>query len=311
MDKKYKKLLEKQQYFFAGDHSAVKICTWTKKSLRDEGVCYKEKFYGIRCHRCLQMAPSINFCGLDCIFCWRERHDEPYTIIDNPKDIIKKSVEGQIYLLSGFGGNEKANMKKFKEAQDPRHVAISLTGEPLTYPKISELIKEYHKAGFTTFVVTNGQYPKVMKKITAPTQLYVSLDAPTKDLLAEIDQPKDKKKAWQNLMETMDVLKRLKKKTRTTIRITLIKGMNDVFPEEYAEILERSDAIFIEVKGYMFVGASRQRLQMENMPRHPEVRAFAEEIAKHCDYKIIDEQKESRVVLMMKKDFKGRIMKFD
>lgn len=310
MDPKYKLLLEKQQYEFCGDHSAVKTCTWTKKSIRGEGVCYKEKFYGIRCHRCLQMAPSVNFCGLDCIFCWRERHDEPYKVIDDPKLIVKKSIEAQKKLLVGFYGNEKANKKILDEAMNPKHVAISLSGEPLTYPKISELVEEYHKAGFTTFIVTNGQYPKIMKKMTLPTQLYVSLDAPNKELLFTIDRPKDKEKSWQNLMESLDVLKNLKGKTRTTLRVTMIKGMNDVHPEQYAELLEKSDADFVEVKGYMYVGASRERLQMENMPLHSEVKEFAEEIIKHCDYKIIDEQVESRVVLLVKEDSSDRVMKF-
>ncbi|MBU1202401.1 MAG: 4-demethylwyosine synthase TYW1 [Nanoarchaeota archaeon] len=311
MDKNYKALLEKQQYAFAGDHSAVKICSWTKKSLRGEGVCYKEKFYGIKCHRCLQMSPSVNYCGLDCIFCWRERHDEPYTTIDDPKLVVQRGVEGQRFLLSGFGGNKKVDLKKFKESLNPKHVAISLTGEPLTYPKINELIREYHKNGFTTFVVTNGQYPKVMKKMQMPTQLYVSLDAPNEELLAVIDRPKNKKIAWKNLVKTLDVLKSLKGKTRTTIRITIIKGINDLFPEQYAALLERCDADFVEVKGYMFVGASRERLEIENMPLHKEVKAFAGEIAKHCAYKIIDEQGASRVVLMMKKDSPNRIISFD
>jgi len=311
MDEEYKKLLEKQQYYMAGDHSGVKVCTWTKKSLREEGVCYKDQFYGIRAHLCLQMSPAMNFCGLDCIFCWRDRHDEPFTTIDEPKEIIKKCIEGQRYLLSGFGGNEKANQDKVKEAQNPKHVALSLSGETLAYPRISELIKEFHKVGFTTFVVTNGQFPKVMKKMESPTQLYVSVDAPNEKLLEKIDRPKDGKLAWKNLVESLDVLRELKNKTRTTLRLTLVKGKNMVHPEQYAELITRSDAKFIEVKAYMYVGASQGRLEIENMPRHPEVVEFAKEIGTYCGYKIIDEQIESRVVLMMKKDTKDRIMKFD
>jgi len=42
MDKGYRRLLEKQSYEFCGEHSAVKICEWTKKSLRGDGVCYKK-----------------------------------------------------------------------------------------------------------------------------------------------------------------------------------------------------------------------------------------------------------------------------
>jgi tRNA wybutosine-synthesizing protein 1 len=42
---KVKKLLKKQHYELAGEHSAVQICRWTKKSLRGEEGCWKEKFY--------------------------------------------------------------------------------------------------------------------------------------------------------------------------------------------------------------------------------------------------------------------------
>ena len=59
MDEKVKQLLEKQQNRFAGARTAVKICTWTKKSLRDELICYKEQFYGIRCHLCCQLSTTV------------------------------------------------------------------------------------------------------------------------------------------------------------------------------------------------------------------------------------------------------------
>ena len=60
----------------------------------------------------------------------------------------------------------------------------------------------------------------------------------------------------------------------------------------------------------MFVGASQEKLQIENMPRHEEIVEFAKEICKHCEYKIIDEHKPSRVVLLMKEDFPERKMQF-
>jgi tRNA wybutosine-synthesizing protein 1 len=60
----------------------------------------------------------------------------------------------------------------------------------------------------------------------------------------------------------------------------------------------------------MFVGASRLKLSMENMPRHPEVVEFSKRIAEHSKYRIIDEHEPSRVTLMMKKDLPERIMKF-
>ncbi|MGZ7107363.1 MAG: 4-demethylwyosine synthase TYW1, partial [Methanobacterium sp.] len=38
--------LEKTGYRFVGNnrHAAAKVCHWTKKSILDEGECYKQKF---------------------------------------------------------------------------------------------------------------------------------------------------------------------------------------------------------------------------------------------------------------------------
>lgn len=313
MDKALKALLEKQQYRFVGNHSAVKICTWTKKSLRDEDVCYKQSFYGIRCHLCCQMTPAVNHCPNSCVFCWRPLEFNLGTEIkkeDSPKDIIKNCVEGQRELLSGFGGNEKVNLDKLRDAQEPMHFAISLSGEPTVYSKLNELIKGLHDLGKTTFVVTNGMYPDRLENIEPPTQLYLSVDAPNKELFQKIDRPAliD---GWKRLNRSLEVLKKLKGKTRTVIRITLIKSMNDENIEGYVGLLKKADPDYIELKAYMFVGSSRQRLSIENMPRHHEVQEFANKIIeKYPGLKIIDEKIESRVVLLGKEDKKDRVMKF-
>jgi tRNA wybutosine-synthesizing protein 1 len=310
MDKEYyKKLLEKQHYSFVGEHSAVKTCTWTKKSLKDEGVCYKQQFYGINSHRCVQISVTVNFCDLSCVYCWRDRFNFPFEKIDEPKEVIEKSILAQRKLLSGLGGFEKLNKGKFKQAQNPIHFAISLTGETLYYPKLSELIKELKKRNMSSFVVTNGQLPKVLEKLEPPTQLYISIDSPNEQLHNKICMP-EKKDSWQRLMKSLEIMKKLKKKTRTTLRLTMVKDYNMVHPEQYAKLIEKADPLFVEVKAYMFVGASRERLSIENMPRHHEIKTFAEEICRHCDYKIIDEHSPSRVALLMKEDFPERIMKF-
>jgi tRNA wybutosine-synthesizing protein 1 len=298
-----KRLLEKQKYSFIGNHSAVKICTWTKKSLLDEDYCYKQKFYGIRSHLCCQISTTIGFCQNRCVFCWRpveytlgiEINDE-----DDPKSVIERAIKAQQKQISGLKGNSKVNLKKFEEAQNPQHFAISLAGEPLIYRKLNSLIKELHKSGKTTFVVTNGLLPSRLAEIEAPTQLYVSIDAPNEELFLQTDKPVIKN-AWNKLNKSLEVLKDLKGKTRTVLRITLIKGMNMVEPENYAKLISKADPNFIEVKSYMFVGASRQRLSIENMPRHYEVRDFALQILKYLDgYKLVNEKKESRVVLLAK-----------
>jgi tRNA wybutosine-synthesizing protein 1 len=316
MDKKHKELLEKQHYEIIGKHSAVKICTWTKQSIRDESNCYKEQFYGIRSHLCCQLSTTVGYCMNKCIFCWRpmEYTDgaEMNAIgCDDPKEIIELSKKAQKKLLSGFGGFENTNKKKWKSASEPMHYAISLTGEPTIYPKLNELIKELHKDGKTTFVVSNGMLPEKIAELEPPTQLYISVDAPNEALFKKIDHS-EFSDGWQRLMKTLDILKDIKnkKKTRTALRFTLIKNYNMVNPEQWAEIIRRSDAMFVEVKAYMFVGFSRKRLNIEDMPRHEEVVKFAEEICKHSGYKIIDGKLGSRVVLLMKEDFPGRVMKF-
>ncbi|MFH1064857.1 MAG: 4-demethylwyosine synthase TYW1 [Candidatus Woesearchaeota archaeon] len=297
----HKKLLEKQQYKFIGDHSAIKICTWTKKSLRDEGVCYKEKFYGISCHRCCQMSVTTNYCDMDCVYCWREHYNEPFTNIDDPKALIDKAIAAQRKLISGFGGLEKTNRKKLEEAQNPNQFAISLTGETLYYPHLSEFIRELKKRNFSSFVVTNGMLPEVMEKLEPPTQIYLSIDAPDEELHKKICRP-ERNDSWKRLLTSLAILNKMKDRTRTCLRLTTIKGMNMHSPEKYAELIQMAEPHFVEVKAYMFVGASQLRLTMENMPLHPEVREFAEELCKHCGYKMIDEQEASRVVLLMKED---------
>lgn len=307
MQPAYKKLLEKQGYRLIGQHSAVKICEWTKKSLRNEGVCYKQKFYGIQSHRCCQMTPALNFCNFGCVFCWRERNNSLFREIDTPENIINKALSAQRSLLSGFGGLKED--EKYKEAQKPAHFAISLSGEPTYYPRLNELIKALHKREISTFLVSNGSQPDVLKSIEKPTQIYISLDSPNKQVFLDVNRP-DREESWTDLMKTLDIIKAMRGKARTAIRITMVKGYNDVHPEQYAALLEKSQPLFVEVKGYMFVGASRQRLSIANMPRHEEVRAFAESVCSHCTYRFIDEQPRSRVVLLMQEDNAERIMKF-
>jgi tRNA wybutosine-synthesizing protein 1 len=305
----YKKLLENQQYEFIGEHSAVKICTWTKKSIRNEGVCYKQKFYGIESHRCCQLSLTVNYCDQDCVYCWRNKLAIPFDTLDNPKQLAENCITAQRKLLTGFGGNEKANKKKLEEAQNPTQFAISLTGETLYYPKLSEFIKILKDQGHSTFVVSNGQLPDVLEKLELPTQIYISLDAPNETLHKQICNPTNED-SWQRLNRSLEILNKVKDKTRTALRLTIINGMNDIEPESYVKLFEKANPHFIEVKAYMFVGASQNRLSIDKMPRHPEVKAFAEKLCEISDYKIIDEQEESRVLLLMKDSSEMRKIKW-
>ena len=308
-------LMKRQQYGMVGKHSRVKVCHWTKSSLKDEGGCYKHKFYGIKSHQCLQMTPSFT-CNFACNFCWRDHafHTAPTMKegMDDPVDIVEKSIISQKKLLSGFGGHKTANKQKVREAMAPKHVAISLDGEPTLYPKIAQLIGEYTKRGMTTFLVSNGSMPEKIQEVidtAPPTQLYISLDAPNKELFQKIDNPLIKD-AWERIMRTLDIMASAGDKTRTVLRMTLIKGMNMCSVNDYASLFNRSKAQFVEVKAYMWVGHSQERMSQDQMPRHEEVVAFAHDLSDASGYEVVDEHVPSRVVLLRRKDAPDKMIDF-
>ncbi|MFC1769399.1 4-demethylwyosine synthase TYW1 [Nanoarchaeota archaeon] len=299
-----KKELEKQQYRIVGSHSAVKVCGWTKKMIKGEGGCYKFKFYGIRSNQCLQMSTSLS-CANRCIFCWRG-HKAPVSKewkwdVDDPSLILDGSIKAHHDLLAGLKGYAGVDMEAYNESNDVRHVAISLTGEPIIYPKINEFIEECNNKKISTFLVTNAQYPEQIRDLGPVTQLYISLDAPNKELLNEVDVPLFSD-YWERLEKSLDFFK--DKKCRTCIRLTVIKGLNDNDLDNYAKLIIKGDPDFIEVKSYMFIGASRQRLKIENMPFHEDVVDFSKKLNELLpEYDIVSEHIASRVVMLAKKKY--------
>lgn len=296
---------EKQHYKIIGTHSAVKTCGWTKSMIRGNGGCYKLTFYGIMSNQCMQMTTSMS-CANRCTFCWR---DEKSTVskewkwnIDDSEIILKESKKAHHKLLEGYGGYEKRNKGAYEKSKEIKHVALSLTGEPIMYPKINELIKKFHSDGISTFLVTNAQYPEAINNLAPITQLYMSLDAPVKNLLKEIDVPLFKDH-WERLNKSLEYLK--EKNQRTCIRLTMIRGMNMKNFEDYAKMITKGNPDFVEIKAYIFVGASRQRLKMENMPLHEDIVSFSKELVKFLpEYDIVSEHIPSRVVLLAKNKFK-------
>ncbi len=299
------KTLEKQGYHFVGTHkhSAVKTCLWLRRSIRGEGNCYKGKFYGISAHRCIQMTPSI-FCNQRCVHCWRPLEafnigaDEEQVVWDSPAEIVEDCIKEQGRLISGFKGSDKTSTAAFAEAAIPKHAAISLIGEPTLYPYLKELIRNFHSRDMTTFVVSNGTNPEVLREIR-PYQLYISLNAPDEATYKKASHAQ----YWTRINESLDEMRMLKGRTRRVIRVTCIEGLNMTNPAGYAELLGRANPDFVEVKAYMHIGYSRKRLSRDAMPTHLRVKEFAREIAEALtalgyNYTIADESEISRVVLI-------------
>ena len=296
--------LKKQKYHLVGRHSAVKRCRWLYETLVHDRPCYKQKFFGIKTHQCIQMTPALFYCTQQCLFCWRAQSGDLGISWDErrlpkwdlPEEIVEESIKAQLKILSGYKGNSKTNQQKFKEALKPKHAAISLTGEPTLYKPLGELIRAFHRRGFTTFLVSNGTLPSVLAKLgEEPTQLYISVCAPEKETYNQVCRPQVSN-AWEKLNETLELLPSFK--CPTVIRITSVRKLNMKNAEAYAKLVGKANPTYIEPKAYMHVGFSRLRLGYGNMPSHQEIREFAMRLAEETGYNIVDESEESRVVLL-------------
>jgi tRNA wybutosine-synthesizing protein 1 len=218
---------------------------------------------------------------------------------DPPEVIIRGILKAQASILSGYAGNKQIDWKKFGEASKPKHVAISLTGEPTFYEHLGEFIQLLHKRGLTTFLVSNGTLPSKLRDLPEePTQLYISVCAPNKSVFNRVCRPKITG-AWKKLNETLSFLSSFN--CPTVIRMTLVDGYNMKNFEEYAKIIRVASPTYIEAKAYMHVGFSGLRLSYNRMPSHEKIKHFSADLSEKTGYKIIDESKESRVILLSKK----------
>jgi tRNA wybutosine-synthesizing protein 1 len=201
-------------------------------------------------------------------------------------------------LVSGYKGDPRCDLTLWEESRNPNQVAISLSGEPTLYPYLDEFIRLCKNRGMTTFLVTNGTQPKTLENLSCmPTQLYVSVVAPSPEIYKKLCRPAISN-SWSSLKRTLELLSSLN--TITVIRHTLIQDWNLGFEEEYAKLDKLAEPTYIEPKGYMFVGYSRKRLNISNMPKHLKIRQFAEKLAFLLDYKLVGERVDSRVVLLRK-----------
>jgi tRNA wybutosine-synthesizing protein 1 len=291
------------------NHSAVELCHWTKKSFADEGNCYKHKFYGISTHRCMEMTPTAMNCENRCVYCWRptEFYDTlqmPSHLVDEPDVIVNNLIKERERLLSGFYGNQKNDKKKLDESLLPTHYAISLSGEPTMYPKLPQLIKYLKslKATRSIFLVTNGQEPAMLRRLddedALPTQLYLSTNATNRKMFHLINRPRHKD-AWERWCESLEFLANAR--TRTVLRMTMIRGYNEEISnaEDFAQIVSRANPHFVEIKSYMHIGMSVQRLEKNDMLEMNEIRTFVDYLVnKLPSFFIMDESEISRIVVL-------------
>jgi tRNA wybutosine-synthesizing protein 1 len=216
---------------------------------------------------------------------------------DDPGAILDNAVIAQRRILNGYNPvcHPKVDSKMYEEARNPRHVAISLVGEPTQYEKLSALIGECRRRNWTSYLVTNGTNPEVLRQIEEPTQLYLSFTAPDRATYSTLCRPA-LPKAWERLHKSLGMLPTFS--CPTVVRLTLVAGCNMHSISSYASVLNAASPRFIECKAYMHVGGSMQRLSRHNMPQMKDVREFAKLLANQTGYFMKNEDCVSRVVLL-------------
>jgi len=92
--------------------------------------------------------------------------------------------------------------------------------------------------------------------------------------------------------------------TRTVLRITMIRGYNDddeMIPA-FASLLQKSNVHFVEIKSYMHIGRSTNRLEHSDMLEMDEVRSFADKLVQENNaFTAMDESEISKIVILQNK----------
>ncbi|MFW9901200.1 MAG: radical SAM protein [Candidatus Thorarchaeota archaeon] len=193
-------------------------------------------------------------------------------------------------------------MQAHSEAMIPNHAAISLDGEPLLYPRMSEFVEEFRNRQMTTFIVTNGTLPERIENLGhLPTQLYLTLPAPNEQIYKKICRPMIRN-GWDKISNSLDLVNSLS--CRTLVRLTAVNKLNiaDKYITEYAKIIEKSNPDFFEIKGFTLQAKAlliSERLKndapiKDYFPEYDFLKEFALKFEKISGFPLIYRNKPSR-----------------
>ncbi|NWZ87655.1 TYW1 synthase, partial [Poecile atricapillus] len=295
-----------RSYKLIGSHSGVKLCRWTKVcSVSFSHFINTNKARGYKAAEPSRAGdstlPWAAWQGVT-VPCSLRHHTNPVGTewrwkMDQPEVILQEAIDKHQNMIRQFKGVSGVEAARLEEALAVKHCALSLVGEPIMYPHINRLVRLLHQHGISTFLVTNAQFPEEIRKLEPVTQLYVSVDASTKESLRRIDRPLFKD-FWQRFLDSLKAL--AEKQQRTVYRLTLVKAWNVDELKAYADLISLGKPDFIEVKGVTYCGESpASSLSMANVPWHGEVLSFVQELARLLpDYGIACEHEHSNCLLL-------------
>ena len=195
-------------------------------------------------------------------------------------------------------------MQTHTEAMYPNHAAISLDGEPLLYPKISELVEEFKTRKMTTFIVTNSTLPEKIESLDPlPSQLYFTLPASNEEVYKKTCRPMIKN-GWKKIKDSLDLIESLS--CRTLVRLTAVKSLNVKLDKNliknYVKIIEKANPNFFEIKGFTLQAKAlliKERLKSNNpvnsyFPEYDYLEQIALKFEELGNFPLIYKNKDSR-----------------
>jgi len=146
----------------------------------------------------------------------KTKKDSLQNIGKNPE--ISREIEKSIDIKENEPAISKEQEEEIEEEKEEEFIVDEKEYETKEKRVIGELIEELRKRGKTSFLVTNGLYPEKIKELInkkqLPTQLYVSVNAPNKELYSKFHRSSIKN-AWEKFNETLNLMPKLKKQNQT------------------------------------------------------------------------------------------------
>jgi tRNA wybutosine-synthesizing protein 1 len=105
--------------------------------------------------------------------------------------------------------------------------------------------------------------------------------------------------AWDRWQKSLELLSQMD--TRTVLRMTMIRSFNNSknYIEEFADLMRRANPHFIEIKSYMHIGMSTQRLENSDMLEMDEIRSYSHLLRQYLEtFSLMDESEISRIVVL-------------